>query len=207
MDDDEFILVSKKKIKNYEAKISKLEEENKKLKKDHISILSQKDKSIKSKKTDDLKELKSFISKKHSELQKEVKYKLEELSNLKELPTNISKELKSQSIDSQLSRELEHISNNTNRMQNDIREYNSQIISNVKLLVEHLQDSKTIEDVQSSINEIKSQFMSSNYNDSDLKTSDVELQIFEKLQEIELFMTNLRTLLSYVKPRYIERER
>lgn len=217
MDDEEFILVSKNKIKDYETKISKLEEENKRLKEIHSNASTQKDKSTKPKKEDDFKQLKTFISKKHTELQKEIQIKLEELSNLKDLPTNInkeiSKELKSQqtkSSDNEISKQLEHISNSTNKIHNDMREYNSQIISNVKLLVEHLQDSKAIEEVQSSINEIKSQFnehFTATQGISDeVESSETELQIFEKLQEIELFMANLRTLLSYVKPKYIERE-
>lgn len=218
MDDEEFILVSKDKIKNYETKISKLEEENKQLKEIHSNASPQKDKSTKPKKEDDFKQLKTFISKKHNELQKEVQAKLEELSGLKDLPTNINKEISkelrshnSNSSDNEMARQLEHISNSTNKIHNDMREYNSQIISNVKLLVEHLQDSKAIEEVQSSIEEIKSQFnahfTSFQGVSSEVESSETELQIFEKLQEIELFMANLRTLLSYVKPKYIEREK
>ena len=218
MDDDEFILVSKHKIKNYETKISKLEEENKKLKQSQSSTSNKKDTSSKNKKVDEFKQLKTFISKKHTELQKQVQEKLEELSELKSLPTDInkeiSKELKSQqtySSSNDLSNQLEHISNSTNKIHKDMREYNSQIISNVKLLVEHLQDSKALEEVQSSIDEIKSHFngnfTSTQETSSEVDSNETQLQIFEKLQEIELFMANLRTLLSYVKPRYIERER
>lgn len=87
---------------------------------------------------------------------------------------------------------------------------NEEIIKNLQLLVEHLEDTSHLQEMLDNINEIKNKLSTEEIEKEDVETAELEvshLKILEKLQEIELFMSNLRILLSYVKPKNLEREK
>lgn len=169
--DEEFVLVSKQKIKEYEDKIEDLEHQ-----------LEQNNSVEKS-----------------PELENKIK---ELFLSQQELLISEFNELKSRVSVNNFSEFDEKFSNLTNQ--------NKDILQNLQLLVEHLKDSNKVMD---NIDELKILIASKHIDqaNSDTISQDEQLQqveisqleIMEKLQEIELFMSNLRVLLSYVKPSHL----
>ncbi|MCH8519574.1 MAG: hypothetical protein LAT82_02360 [Nanoarchaeota archaeon] len=199
---EEFVLVSKEKIKEYETKIKDLEEKSKSI--------------VNNESSEFLNQIKDILTQNNSTLISQISSKLEEKNNQKKDDNTSTKN--NTLIDNKNSEDIKHIlkklesietiERKTNLIHSDMKVNHKDTIENLKLLVEHLQDSDSIEYMSKGIEEIKS-FISNSLSSSNEFLEDQfsnHLEIIEKLQEIELFMTNLRILLSYVKPRYIERE-
>lgn len=173
--DEEFILVSKQKIKDYETKIKELESQKQM---NNSSV----DKDF----------FESFTQNLHSSIDSKLNVVTSSFQGL----DSSNQELKQILLDSK---------------EFDRQKY-EEIIQNLKLLVEHLEETSHLRDMLDSVHEIKSLVAKNKSSEivSNEKDSESELnqiQILEKLQEIELFMSNLRILLSYVKPKNLERER
>ena len=159
--DEEFILVSKQKIHNYETKIKELEQQLQNNNSPEFSI----------------QDIEKIILK----TEQNILNNLIEKSSQKEANNGIS----------------ELISKNHKQLISN----NEEIIKNLQLLVEHLEDTSHMQEMLENINEIKNNFSTEKTQKENVETAELEvshLEILEKLQEIELFMSNLRILLSYV---------
>lgn len=233
--DEEFVLVSKKKIKEYEDTIKSLEKQVEIASKSPSTPIDTS--TIEQVITSNHKDIHEQLEKFKSEIFKKIK-SLENLSEITiEKKSNPSKNESKNSFDytknfDELHSSVSTLTSKTLSIEKEIRSTNSEIIDNLKLLVEHLQDSDNIEkllmmvtDIKELINanvsnpqkisnckyntfeETSSTSLSQANNSYFEQNSSSHLEIIEKLQEIELFMTNLRVLLSYVRPKYIEREK
>ena len=201
--EEEFILVSKKKISEYESKIKQLQEE-----------LVQKNTPNYS-----LDDIEHIILKS----QQKVLSQLEQTNQItqsaidEKIKQRINQEAKktiNQENDESLTLLQEKMSSNHKQLLHQ----NEQIISNLKLLVEHLQDTAHLDEILECVKDIKRnipQLSSNGLHTTSNSLADPSvvnqqreislLEMYEKLQEIELFMSNLRILLSYVQPRDLVR--
>ncbi|MFT4244887.1 MAG: hypothetical protein ACMXYB_05530 [Candidatus Woesearchaeota archaeon] len=198
---EEFILVSKEKIKNYENKIKELES--------RLFDKQDLDDNIIAKNI--ITQLDSLFNKHNSSLTSELKVIIEK--NNKHFATQILEKTSNANIleNTQLNQKLElipSIEKKLNLVHSDLKINHKDTIENLKLLVEHLQDSNTLEHIRKGVEEIREYISHSLSSSNEFLEGQFSnhLEIIEKLQEIELFMTNLRILLSYVKPKYIQRE-
>ncbi|MFP4401972.1 MAG: hypothetical protein ACLFPL_01970 [Candidatus Nanoarchaeia archaeon] len=192
--DEEFTLVSKQKIQEYENTISKLKEE---VSHDNSQQFSKEDiqKIVESSNKKTTEE----ISKKVSELiEKSLSTQIEKVHtnlNYKSTPNKSEDEtLKS------ILKEIQTLQSSTQSIEKSIKTNHAETIKNLKLLVEYLKDTDTIDHINSVVDSIKTHITTTYESQVNEEQSDSHLEIIEKLQEIELFMTNLRVLLSYIKP-------
>lgn len=207
---EEFILVSKQKIKDYETKIKELESKNSSSI-DENNLLENISKQLSNEFTKLLETNNEVLENKFSTLINNnniIIDKEDKTSNSDDMAKilNQTEHLKDQSSKLEL---LPLLEKKLNLIHSDMKVNQKDTVENLKLLVEHLQDMDSFSNLSKGIDDIRN-FISNSLSTSNEFLEDQfsnHLEIIEKLQEIELFMTNLRILLSYVKPSYIERER
>jgi chromosome segregation ATPase len=195
--DEEFTLVSKKKIQEYETTISQLKEE---LSEKNSHSLSKKD--VQEIIDNSRKQTTQAISKEVSEsLSQSLSTKIDKLHSTLDSKTN-SKDKNDETLKS-IQKEINSLHTQMQSVEKSLKTNHSETIKNLKLLVEYLQETDTIDHINTIVDTIKTHVTSTFESELENRNSQSHLEIVEKLQEIELFMTNLRVLLSYIKPSYI----
>lgn len=188
--DEEFTLVSKKKIQDYETKISELKEQLSQKNSHNISkediqeIIDNSTKKTTQTISDDISKLVSDT----------LSSKIDKLHSTVDSKDNYDETLKS------IQKDISSLQSQTQSIEKSLKADHSETIKNLKLLVEHFQETDSDDYINRIVDAIKTQVISTLDSESDNKESQSHLEIIEKLQEIELFMTNLRVLLSYIKP-------
>lgn len=177
--DEQYELISKRKIQEYKDEIAQLKEELEKAKIENKNTPKQ---EIQKQESVNIKEIIAQIQIESKQEREIITSQLEDI-----------KDLNKKTLDNILNQNLEF----TNRFEH-LLETLKHLTSTLSEMLDELPNQNTTQ-ITTMFDEIKLS-LKNNQNKYPIENSPDNLEILAKLEEIEIFMKNLRILLSYVKP-------